>query len=262
MYGFIIFMEISENFCLPDLPLHKAVWLTSRACCHFSTSSSGERPSCICARTSPNSQAMSKLFPLSVLGMSDTLYPPQKKISIKNKLTMATERKVGLSDWACVSNLSGRKRGNTQRSLPSLPLLSTMSFHSLEHWGPCVSSYTFSTNNQPPRCVSRQLRFCRYLQQLSLCHLPSLWLQQSGWTGANRWCCASLSSSCLRRLLNRCRSKVRRHPLQRKPRLPDTSRSFFHWPSAHRPARFLSPTRGWACRPVLPLCGKQPLLPW
>lgn len=36
---------------------------------------------------------------------------------------MATERKVGLSDWACVSNLSGRKRGNTQRSLPSLPLL-------------------------------------------------------------------------------------------------------------------------------------------
>lgn len=175
---------------------------------------------------------------------------------------MATEREVGLSDWACVSNLSGRKRGNTQRSLPSLPLLSTMSFHSLEHWAPCVSSYTFSTNNQPPRCVSRQLRFCRYLQQLSLCHLPSLWLQQSGWTGANRWCCASLSSSCLRRLLNRCRSKVRRHPLQRKPRLPDTSRSFFHWPSAHRPARFLSPTRGWACRPVLPLCGKQPLLPW
>lgn len=62
------------------------------------------------ARTSPNSQAVSKLFPLSVLGMSDTLYPPQKKNSIKNKLTMATEREVGLSDWACVSNLSGRKQ--------------------------------------------------------------------------------------------------------------------------------------------------------
>lgn len=25
MYDFIIFMEISEIFCLPDLPLHKAV---------------------------------------------------------------------------------------------------------------------------------------------------------------------------------------------------------------------------------------------
>lgn len=95
MYDFIIFMEISENFCLPHLPLHKAVWLTSRGCCHFSTSSSGERPSCICARTSPNSQAVSKLFPLSVLGMSDTLYPAQKKKFYKKQAHHGYSKKSG-----------------------------------------------------------------------------------------------------------------------------------------------------------------------
>lgn len=64
---------------------------------------------------------------------------------------MATERKVGLSDWACVSNLSGRKCGNTQRSLPSLPGLCPSTVLSTEARVSAVTHFR-PTNNHLVVC--------------------------------------------------------------------------------------------------------------
>lgn len=124
-----------------------------------------------------------------------------------------------------------------------------------QHWRQHISA-----NDLASRYVS--LKPCCYRYQCQFSQLlPFPWLQRSGWTVANRWCCDSPSSSCLCRSSYRCRNKVpRRLPLQDTSRQPDTSVSFLHWPSDHRRARFSPPTVGSVDWSGLQLCGKRPLL--
>lgn len=115
--------------------------VASLACCHFSTSTRGERHSRVCARTpSSCSQTVSALFPLGVVGMSDTFHPPErKKKNIKNcQPHHGYWTQTGPPDWACVSLIS------VEGDVKIL-----CSFHSaVLHTGAPVS--TFWANKLPP----------------------------------------------------------------------------------------------------------------
>lgn len=129
-----------------------AGWLTATStCCRFSTSSSGERHSCICARTSSCSQTVSELFPLGVLGMNDTVYPPERKTY---KLPENTMAEAGPSNWACVGLILAEGDVKTLGALCLLSLSGLpLSLHCPPHRGPCVTS---SANDLPSLYMSQQ----------------------------------------------------------------------------------------------------------
>ena len=210
-----------------------ALAVASSTCCHFSTSSRGERQARTCARTWFSSQAVRHSFQWVNWGWMTQCVRSEENIHT----LPATEQR-----WARVA----APRGGTYSLL-------SVCFHFLTE---ALNTEDFEM------CPQTQHQPCSSgvpVKTVGL--LPSPSPGPGGWSAVNRWCWVSPSSSCLCRSSCRCRGKEpRRLPPRRTSRPPHSPGLSLHRACDRRPAPFSPPTRGSSSRPELPLCGKRPSL--
>lgn len=215
----VVLPALSPTVCQLSLctAAHSCTQLPRATSCHFSTSSSGERHLCVCARTSSCSQAVRKCFHWAWwewMTQPQTMRPRGKYITYSWQPRSGCSKEAGSSNRSYGSNLREKKCINTQRCLSFLSALCW--FHSTVPGTEAPMSTMRATllpaKFLPSRYVSLKPR-CFRVNAIDRSLLPSPWLQQPGWRAATRWCCASPSSSCLCRSLYRCRSKMPRRLL-------------------------------------------------